>query len=110
MISGDVLSFDFNTLGVKGLGRELLEETFKKYGDEIKHVQVEWFTNSKYPGGKSKGLHDFWKYKELNPKATSREIIKNSALYQLLEIKGFTNISTPLIGVNKNSVVFTLSR
>ena len=96
-------------MGIRGLGTKFLNETFESYGQVIKNVEVQWLSSPSYPGGKSRGLSDFWEYLDNNPNSTHLDAIKNSGLYQLLDPKGYNNIKYLEVSPKRTSVEFTLS-
>lgn len=93
-LKNGTLEMDFNTFPAgdagKGMGKEMLDDTFKYWGDEIKEVDVTWGMDDLYPNNTSKGLKDAWNYYDSMPNATPEAAVKASSLFNLLKEKGFS--------------------
>ena len=101
------LSFDFNTLGQKGLGSKFFHEAMAEFGDEIKGIDVTWTMNTKYPGNMSQGLKQFWDYMDNIVDDADKAVI-DSRLYNLANQYGFNKISN--LDYDRVSVEFTLTK
>ena len=94
---GGILSFDFNTSGlksmdynVKNLGKKWVDDTFEIWEPQINKVEAKWTFDTEYPDGVSKGYLEYTnKFEETYNKM---EALKSTSFYQLMRAKGFNVI------------------
>ncbi|MFT5891562.1 MAG: hypothetical protein ACI9Y7_001667 [Dokdonia sp.] len=89
-----VLDFDFNTFGIKGLGKQWTDDAFEIFGERIKEVKVEWTRNPAYPDGESLGMKQFWENLKKND-WNEYKAVEDSRFYETMNRKGFGKIKEP---------------
>ena len=102
---GGELEFDFNIIGVKGLGQKWTDDAFDIFNERIKSIKVVWTENPLYPGGRSLGHTQFWDtFLENGDKLKS---VKETTFYETMSQKQFSNIKTIVDDYNETIVILT---